>query len=277
MRLLSKLKTGQIIRLHGQAMPAGVVTIGPSLPQEEAPLSQPPTGQSGHGLEPVRQLADAILKEAQQKAQQLEEAGRRQLALWRQQQEDELNRLREEVKEEAYRLGWEQGHANGYQAGIAKAEEEWRQRLAEINGQLQEAMQLKQSIIAEAETEILHLCIALVRKIMGQMVQEQEDAVRQMIRQALRETMTQGRVRVLVHPADLKAAESLIRELSLHMPGESLEVAADPDIQRPGCIIHTEQGIVEATLDAQLDTILQHFLALREKESNHARSAVEVS
>ena len=62
-------------------------------------------------------------------------------------------------------------------------------------------MQLKQSIIAEAETEILHLCIALVRKIMGQMVQEQEDAVRQMIRQALRETMTQGRVRVLVHPA----------------------------------------------------------------------------
>lgn len=279
MRLLSNgLKTGPIIRLKGQSAPTGVVTIGPAPARPDT--GQAPPSLPAHDadvLGTARQLAQAMVQEAEQKARQLEEAGRQQLALWRQQQEEELNRLREAVRQEAYQDGWEQGYEEGYREGVAKAEAEWQKRLEEINSQLQEALRLKQAMLAETETELIHLCIALVRKIIGQMVQEQENTVRQMIQQALRETQAPGRIRLMVHPADLSAAESIYRELSLLAPGEPLEVLADPDVQRPGCIIQTEHGIVEATLDAQLETIREHFLALRDKENGYVHSPVEVS
>lgn len=279
MRLLSdRLKAGQIIRLSGQSALSGVVTIGSSPPKEEAPSpSRAPLDHAEDMLEPARRLADAIIMEARQKAARLEEVGRQQLALWRQQQEEELYRLREKAQEEGYQAGWEQGHTEGYMAGVAKAEAEWQQRLNEINAHLQEAVWLKQAMLAEAETEFVHLCIGVVRKVIGNLQKEQEETVWQMIQQALRETQAQGRVRLLVHPADLTNIEKLYREMVRIIPGEQLEILADPSVQRPGCFIYTDQGIIDATLDAQMETILERFLALREKENGHADSSVEIS
>lgn len=279
MKLLSdRLKTGHVIRVHSQAHLAGVVTIGSSPSKEETAATAPtPSGPVDDVVEQARQLAGSIIEEARQKARRLEEAGRQQLAQWRQQQEDELNRLREEARKEGYRTGWERGHAEGYRAGLAEAEAKWQQRLEEMNAHLQEALRLKQAMLAEAETEIIQLCIEIVRKIVGQMVRQQDETVRQMIQQALRETQAQGRVRVHVHPADLANVETIYRELSFLMPGVALEILADPGVQRPGCVIHTEQGVIEATLEAQLETIRERFLALREKENGHADSPDEIS
>ncbi len=269
-------KTGQIIRVTGQTPLSGVVTIGPPRTHADVEVA-PPAQKPMESPDPIRQLADSILAEAHLKVRRLEEASRQQLAQWREQEEAELARLREQAKEAGYQAGWEQGLADGYQEGAAKAKEEWQGCLREINELLRHATHLKEKMIQETEQDILLLCLAIVRKVLGQLAEQQEDTVRQMIRQALRENQLQGRVRLVVHPSDLPAVEALYHDLSLLLEGErQIEVTVDPKVESPGCIIHTEHGTIEATLDAQLATIREHFMALREKGIFHEHLSVEV-
>lgn len=270
-------KTGRIIRLAGQTQLPGLVTIGPSHLARRDTEADPAGRSSAEWTEPVRQLADAILAEARQKARRLEEESRQQLARWREQEEAKLARLREQAREQGYQTGWEQGLAEGYRAGAARAEEEWQGRLKEINGLLRHAAQIKEQMIQEAEDDILLLCLAIVRKVLGQLAEQQEETARHLIRQAFRENRLQGRVRLVIHPSDLPAVETLLQELSNLLEGERLiELAVDPEVASPGCVIHTEHGTIEATLDAQLATIREHLMALREKGIAHEHSPVEV-
>jgi flagellar assembly protein FliH len=278
MRSLSNLqKTGRIIRLAGQAPLSGPVTIGPRHLTHGDGKAEPAGKTPMELTEPVRRLADSILAEARQKARRLEEESRQQLARWREQEEAVLARLREEAREQGYQTGWEQGLAEGYRAGAARAEEEWQDRLREINELLRHATQIKEQMIQEAEHDVLLLCLAIVRKVLGQLAEQQEETARQLIRQAFRENRLQGRVRLVVHPSDLPAVETLRHDLSALLEGERLiEIAVDPEVASPGCVIYTEHGTIEATLDAQLATIREQLMALWEKRISHEYSPVEV-
>ena len=60
-------------------------------------------------------------------------------------------------------------------------------------------------------------------------------------------------VRVRVHPDDLPAVTARRDGLAAHAPTASaIEVVADPEVGRAGCVVETAVGRVDARLDTQL-------------------------
>lgn len=219
--------------------------------------------QVGLLLKMAQAEADKILRDARQEAEQLRQT---------QQQEwdrrmAELEQICQQREEEAAQQGFEQGLSQGREQGIREGMEEgrreWESRLAAIQEALDSANQIREQMVREAEEELIRLCCRITHRVVGQLLQDQEQLLVGMLRRALQENLDEGKVTLLLHPHDLQRIQPYLPELQAVLEdGVALKIQADPGISSPGCIIQSAQVTVDATLDTQMAQIKEQLLSL---------------
>ncbi len=110
--------------------------------------------------------------------------------------------------------------------------------------------------LKSSEETLVRLAVAVAKKIIGDAVQIQEDAVLETVRNALRHVQEKENVVVRVHPEDLKIVREHRSEwLSIVEGSGSLDIEEDERVRRGGCLVETEAGNVEAQIDKQIQTL----------------------
>lgn len=138
---------------------------------------------------------------------------------------------------------------DGYQSG-------YQEGLAQVTELLAKARVEYEQTLKNASKDILNLAFKISEKIIGKHLEIDKTLIMDIVSQALQTVRQSRQITLRVNPEDakvLKANKDVFLEKLGH--GREIDVLEDKKVERGGCIIESEIGIVEAQLQTQLDRL----------------------
>jgi len=165
-----------------------------------------------------------------------------------------------ELKSNARKQGYDTGFEDGFNKGKEAAKEEFNPVLKTTQHLVEELSEFRKEMYDKVEREMIQMVIALTKKVIHFEFSTREDAVQDMIRLGVQSILDRESMVIKIHPTDKEYAESFLPELQ-HMYSEikNITFVANPGIERGGCVIETNFGVIDARiekLEEQIDRIL---------------------
>jgi flagellar assembly protein FliH len=211
--------------------------------------------------EPYRQMIERLIEEHRTQTQNVYQAG---LAEGR---KAGLLQGQEQGKKEGYDLG----KADGYQQGYDKGKQDGEALVLPVVASFRQAIgaceDVKRQLHFEAQREALKLAMVIARKILVREVRTDPEAIVGVIRNALAMAESSVVIRLRVHPDVFEYC--LDKRQILAIPDEAV-ITADPAISAGGCIVETEVGEIDASIETQLQVLAEALDREIEMASNAA-------
>jgi len=151
------------------------------------------------------------------------------------------------IKAEAYQQGKHDAE-QGLMVNLGQTLEAFSQACSGIDT-------LHNSLLEQSRGEMINIIIALCKKIIGQELATGRDIIADTLQKALELAIRHNEYDVTVHPDDLSSAEKIIPELIHSIQKlEHITLKTDPQMTRGGCRLDSSVCMVDATIEAQLET-----------------------
>lgn len=168
-------------------------------------------------------------------------------------------------RETAYQKGFTDGERKGREEGV----QEINPALELLQNWIQIIQSEKEELIRRYEKDVVELAFQISAKVLAREIQTQPEAIIDSVRAALRKIVNADDVTLRVNPEDMKILENVQEELSRELAkGGPLHLQMDDSIDRGGCVLETENGILDGQLDNQLNR-LRALLAESPNEETH--------
>ena len=149
---------------------------------------------------------------------------------------------------EAFASGYAAGERAGIEAGNTRAEAMLR-RLAQT---LDELRALRGTMLRQTEQQMVQLALAIAKKILRREAAFDHDLLVAMARVALERLGDSGAATIRLNPEDYAHT---VQRHGDHWAGSKVKVIADPGVSRGGCLVESDFGFVDASVDAQFDQV----------------------
>lgn len=124
----------------------------------------------------------------------------------------------------------------------------------EMVNQMMELVAKNAAMLDQFEESVVGIVSRAIRRILGEI--DQEELIRRLVRNSLQVARNQKRAVVRVNPQQAAAVRSSVSEYLKHIPGlEFVEVIADSRLKINECLLETEIGVIDASLNVQLEAI----------------------
>ncbi len=145
------------------------------------------------------------------------------------------------------RRAYEAEKARGYADGQAEA-------AAETAAQQLEVISRTVSWFEAVEGRMVEVVTAAVRKILGEL--DEGSLIQHVVHESMRTMRNQRQVTVRVAPDAVAEVQHRLTTIMADYAGVSfVEVTADARLRRGGCILESELGVVDASVDVQLEAL----------------------
>ncbi len=228
-------------------------------------------------IDSAKKEADRIIEEARQSAFDEIKKGKNESQKIRQEAEDEAgvtlkNALDKQdamikeaedkvdlIEKNALERGYKEGSEKGYESG----REEVERLIQKVHSVLSTAIEKRNHIIEESETQLINLVLLISQKVIKVISENQKNVVINNVIQALRKLKTRGEVVVRVNLEDVKLTTEHIKDFMRMVDNiRSITVLEDSTVDRGGCIIETDFGEIDARISSQLNEIREKILDL---------------
>lgn len=162
---------------------------------------------------------------------------------------EELQPNLHKEKEAEYRRGYQDGEKEG-----RKQEQELLDGLKKnLARTVQEILDYKNELLKQAETTIVKMAFSFARNITAQEIQSNPEIVQNQVKKALEYVVGEGKLIFHVHPDDVPQFDSVKREKFIpEVYLSAVEVIPDESITPGGCLLTTNSGVVDATIEVQI-------------------------
>lgn len=205
-------------------------------------IQQRALAQVHHEAEQMRQQAAQLLAQAEAQAMEIREEAT-----------NEINTLQAEAQARGYEDGYKQGIADAQQKAhttFAHGVEQMQQVLAELSDQ-------RRAILANAETEVATLSMAIVEKIVGQIAHTYQPLILYTVNRALAKIAADETIIVHLHPEDHQVLADFWQNPAPNVrPPAAWQLVIDPQIDRGGCLLFCGSTTVDARLATQLQNLV---------------------
>ena len=151
----------------------------------------------------------------------------------------------------------EEFRQRGYEEGYAAGHEEGKAQLTETILTLNRETEARWK---EIEPDMIRLAVRVAEKIIGHSLETDPDVIIQIVAEALTAARHQREIYVRVNPADYETVVSHKRELVDQLSrARDIDVRSDPNVTAGGCLVDSEVGTIDATLESQL-SVLERIL-----------------
>ena len=157
---------------------------------------------------------------------------------------------------EAERGGYERGRKEGANAAKSAFEDGLLKQRARVDEALRQFETEKQRYFEEVEAEVIQLSLAIARKVLGQVAVVDSLLLAGTVRTALERLGSTSKVTVTVHPA------SLVKWRKALDGCEHIEFAEDASLPPEGCVLRSQLGTTEISLQQQLKEVEHSFFDL---------------
>ncbi len=206
----------------------------------------------------------------------------------------EADGIRKAAQQQGKQLGLTEGLKAGRQQGLAQGVTQGKQQaLAEHKAKLTQLAETLTRSLAEidgvairieeaARVELLDLSLAVARRVCKSLGQFEPAVLQENVREAIRTVVSKHAIRISIHPSQRDLLDELLPELKLAWPQlQQVEVTSDESVSPGGCVVRTNSGSVDATIDGQLERIVDQLAPKRESvvkpaSVTHSMSADEV-
>lgn len=200
---------------------------------------------------------------------------------------NEAKQERERILSGAAEAGAAKGHAEGLARGMKEGLEQGkceglaqaRDRLDALAASWDAALaifeQERDAMLQDARAETLAFASAVAERITRRVIEQNPDAVRDILESALALTIRPTRLLIEAHPDDLASVEEAAPALVARLAGSAhATTAARAELSRGSIIVRTEEGVIDATVETQLARLLETALPDRKIPGAHAPAPV---
>ncbi len=140
---------------------------------------------------------------------------------------------------------YEQRHRQGYEDGRTEGKLEHAEKMLET-------IMSSVEFIEGVESTLVNVVGQAIRKIIGDL--DDGERIVRIVRTALTTVRNQQHVTVRVAPADADAVETALAAMLQTAPGRTsfLDIVPDARLERGACLLESELGVVDASLETQL-------------------------
>jgi len=173
----------------------------------------------------------------------------------------------EKVNKAAYSKGYEDGHEKGYMEGMKSGRQEGLESVASYQEEAlqskKKAIEMKDRAIRDAEERIVDLVLQISRKVIGEQVQINQEAVLSIVKKAIDKCPFSRKVKMRIAPEDYDIVLSNKDKLYCELECISdLEVIMETGLNPGSCILETDAGFVDSSIEAQISRIEKSFREL---------------
>jgi len=195
-------------------------------------------------LEKAKKEADKIVACARKEAESLKKEAEKLIA--------ESKKKAQELESEAYEKGFSQGKKDGEEFG-RKQFEAMTNRLKRLILNLQEQ---GNKISKKYESQIINLCMLVASRVIKHEIETNPDVILAVVKDALSHVVEGTTLTLHLNPIDAELIEERFKD-ELTAPGKHrIKINSDPKIERGGCLLETEFGLIDATTKTRLNTII---------------------
>lgn len=168
--------------------------------------------------------------------------------------EADADKIRKEatVLKERIAVELEEAKKRGYEEGK-------RQGHSEMTEEIVKAKSLQEKFFKDVEPKMIKLVLSIAEKVIGEMVMNHKEAIHSIVTNALERSLG-DKILVKLNSQDyknLKETDMQFKELLDRT--RQLNFREDDSIQPGGCVVETEIGTIDATLETQMKAIKKAF------------------
>lgn len=198
--------------------------------------------------------ADNIVSKAIEEAEQI----RRKVQLEQQEWDQQKSLLAEESRQQGFEQGYQEGRTQGY--------EEYRQTIMFAQETVDASKRDYENHIESSEKVILDIGVKIAGKIIGEKLAADE-AFLPLVKRALKNSRDYKDIQLHVHPKYYQELINQKDELIAIFPKDiDFYIYPDDDLEETSCIIESENGRVDASVDSQLEEIKNKLFEMLESE-----------
>jgi flagellar biosynthesis/type III secretory pathway protein FliH len=164
--------------------------------------------------------------------------------------------------EEGRERGLEEGRAEGRSEGRAEALAGHGAQIEALLGAWNDAIERFESqrcdLLHAVRRDVVALAIAIARKIAHRTVAADPSVVVDQVAEALALVASRTAATVSVNPRDRPLLESVLERLVERFRNcTHIRLRDDPQVSPGGCIVATERGLIDGTLESQIECITE--------------------
>lgn len=157
------------------------------------------------------------------------------------------------IERDSFAKGYEQGERAGLEAGSARAQA----MLGRLAQTIEELAEVRREMIRQTERQMVQLALAIAKRVVRREIALDRDLTQTMARLALERLGDSTAVTVRLHPDDFAAIGSGREEWDR----SHVTVVADRDVSRGGCLVESDFGFIDGSIEAQFQELARALLA----------------
>jgi flagellar assembly protein FliH len=157
------------------------------------------------------------------------------------------------VEREAFLKGYAQGEKAASEAAAAKADALVKRLVATIEEQAAH----RAEVIRRSEQQTVHLVLAIARRLIDREIAADRGILVAMARSALARLADCATATIRLHPEDYAA---LAPETTTVASGSRITLVADAAVDRGGCLVDSEFGVMDVSPGAQVEELARVLL-----------------
>ena len=158
-----------------------------------------------------------------------------------------------EGREEGCRIGREEA-IEQYTTQLASLTESWTAAIDAFEADRRAALQ-------GAREDIVELALAMGGKIARRVIEADPAVVQDQVAEVISLVTAPSGLTLSINPGDRKLVQAVLPALCERLENvKHVELRDDPDVERGGCVLSTGKGVIDATLEKQIERIAEVLL-----------------
>ncbi len=174
--------------------------------------------------------------------------------------EEEKRKKVEEGYKDGYEKGYNEGYEKGYKEGFDKGLKDGDEKVKELIERYKETLEklnsLREKVYEEAQSEMILIVKEALKKIVSAEIKSSEEFILNVIKETTKNIIDSKKIVIKVSSEDYKFLTSNREKLDSLLSGKEIEIVEDPGITRGGCLIQTDMGEVDSTVETKLEEVL---------------------
>ena len=200
----------------------------------------------------LKQISEDVLHAAKQEADEIVNKAHDEAEQLRAQAYDESEQIKQSAQEEGYQKGYQEALAAA-QEEIARQQDALQQQQLDFETEIRAT---KDNLMKETETKMVEILCEMISNVTGIMLDDYQSVLFYMVNHAMEDMDDSKNFVIKVSSEDYKEIVSQKENIyGAQNPNISIEIFEDAKLEPLQCLIETDNGIVNLSLDVQLKNL----------------------
>lgn len=206
--------------------------------------------------------AKAIIDFAKKQAEEMLASTRQEI---QQKKIEAIKKGYSEGSAKGFKEGYDKGVKDGEKAGALDVEKKTMHLKANVLNILNHLESSKVDILQRAESDLIKLSIEIAKKITRAKFENEPEIIKTSVASAIKFTALKSDILITLNPADKLIIDSFLPELKAKFEElDKIAVVDNVKVERGGCLVSSKAGMVDHTIESQLQKIYQQLLSVKD-------------